>query len=53
VAKVSGGSLLCLQTFLAKTYGDEAYARVLASLPPAEAGQLRGISTSAANRSAA
>ncbi len=43
MAKVSGGSVLCLQTFLAKTYGDEAYARVLESLPPGEASELRGI----------
>jgi hypothetical protein len=43
VAKVSGGSVLCLRTFLERTYGEQAFERVLADLPPPEANELRGI----------
>jgi hypothetical protein len=43
VAKVSGGALLSLRTFLAKAYGPSTYDRVLHRLPPDQAEPLRGI----------
>jgi len=43
VAKVAGSSLLSLQRFLVKAYGEELYARALDTLPAVEAEPLRGI----------
>jgi hypothetical protein len=43
VAKVSGSSLLSLQRFLGRSFGNELYARALEALPAAEAETLRGI----------
>jgi len=43
VAKVAGSSLLSLQVFLRKAYGDDLYTRALDMLPGDEAEPLRGI----------
>lgn len=43
MAKVAGGSLLSLETYVAKTYGADAFERVLGEMPPALAEPLRGI----------
>ena len=43
MAKVAGSSLLSLQRFLAKAYGEDLYARALDTLPAVEAEPLRGI----------
>jgi hypothetical protein len=43
VAKVSGSSLLSLQRFLRRSYGEDLYARTLESLPEGDAEPLRGI----------
>lgn len=41
--KVAGASLLSLQTYVAKTYGDGAFERVLDAMPHDLAAPLRGI----------
>ena len=43
MAKVAGGSLLSLRTHVTRTYGDDAFDRVLAEMSPEMADPLRGI----------
>lgn len=43
VPKVGGASVLSLQVFLRKTYGEDVYDRALDRLPPEEAAPMRGI----------
>lgn len=43
VPRVAGSSLLSLQLFLRKSYGEDLYARALERLAPADAEILRGI----------
>jgi len=43
VAKIAGGSVLSLRTFVERTYGGGAFDRVLDTLPPEERDPLRGI----------
>lgn len=43
VARVAGSSVLSLQVFLRKTYGEDVYGRALDALPSDEAEPLRGI----------
>src|SRR5579871_3956350 len=43
MAKVAGTSVMSLQLFLAKSYGDDVYPRALAELKDEDAAALRGI----------
>jgi hypothetical protein len=43
VPKITGGSVLSLQTFVTRTYGDGAFARVLDHMEPELGEPLRGI----------
>jgi hypothetical protein len=43
VAKIAGGSVLSLRTFLEQRYGDGTFERIVERLPPEQAEALRGI----------